>query len=277
MPDCHSFCADVEMAKQELVSRFELSREILSGIGFEIPDDLELALRVTKDFYQEHGDVVRELVRRWGKPALMEMWDERFFYFVFKYEWNFVDALDKASALNTDQIDVENAERYGITYTGEDGKEHYPLILHQSPSGAIERVLYALLEKQFMKSERGEKAEFPLWLSPTQVRFVPVSSQYVDDCVRIAKALGCRADVDDRDETVGKRIRDAEREWVNIIAVYGDKEKAGGKLNLRLRTGETLEMTPDELKKYIHERIAGYPYIGLTLPLLLSKRPIFRG
>jgi threonyl-tRNA synthetase len=99
----------------------------------------------------------------------------------------------------------------------------------------------------------------------------------VDDCVRIAKALGCRADVDDRDETVGKRIRDAEREWVNIIAVYGDKEKAGGKLNLRLRTGETLEMTPDELKKYIHERIAGYPYIGLTLPLLLSKRPIFRG
>jgi len=277
MPDCHSFCADVEMAKQELVSRFELSREILSGIGFEIPDDLELALRVTKDFYQEHGDVVRELVRRWGKPALMEMWDERFFYFVFKYEWNFVDALDKASALNTDQIDVENAERYGITYTGEDGKEHYPLILHQSPSGAIERVIYALLEKQFMKSERGEKAEFPLWLSPTQVRFVPVSSQYVDDCVRIAKALGCRADVDDRDETVGKRIRDAEREWVNIIAVYGDKEKAGGKLNLRLRTGETLEMTPDELKKYIHERIAGYPYIGLTLPLLLSKRPIFRG
>jgi threonyl-tRNA synthetase len=277
MPDCHSFCADVEMAKQELVSRFELSREILSGIGFEIPDDLELALRVTKDFYQEHGDVVRELVRRWGKPALMEMWDERFFYFVFKYEWNFVDALDKASALNTDQIDVENAERYGITYTGEDGKEHYPLILHQSPSGAIERVIYALLEKQFMKSERGEKAEFPLWLSPTQVRFVPVSSQYVDDCVRIAKALGCRADVDDRDETVGKRIRDAEREWVNIIAVYGDKEKASGKLNLRLRTGETLEMTPDELKKYIHERIAGYPYIGLTLPLLLSKRPIFRG
>ena len=277
MPDCHSFCADVEMAKQELVSRFELSREILSGIGFEIPDDLELALRVTKDFYQEHGDVVRELVRRWGKPALMEMWDERFFYFVFKYEWNFVDALDKASALNTDQIDVENAERYGITYTGEDGKEHYPLILHQSPSGAIERVIYALLEKQFMKSERGEKAEFPLWLSPTQVRFVPVSSQYVDDCVRIAKALGCRADVDDRDETVGKRIRDAEREWVNIIAVYGDKEKASGKLNLRLRTGETLEMTSDELKKYIHERIAGYPYIGLTLPLLLSKRPIFRG
>ncbi|MGC9060899.1 MAG: threonine--tRNA ligase [Thermoplasmata archaeon] len=276
MPDCHSFCADVEMAKKELIERFELSREILSGIGFEIPDDLELALRVTKDFYQEHGEVVRELVRRWGKPALLEMWDERFFYFVFKYEWNFVDALDKGSALNTDQIDVENAERYGITYTGEDGKEHYPLILHQSPSGAIERVIYALLEKEFMK--QGErKPGFPLWLSPTQVRLIPVSSQYVDDCLKIAKALDCRADVDDRDETVSKRIRDAEREWVSIIAVYGDKEKSSGMLNLRMRSGEVLTMSIEALHDYIKKHTAGYPYMGLPLPTLLSRRPVFRG
>ncbi|MCX8174338.1 MAG: threonine--tRNA ligase [Thermoplasmata archaeon] len=277
MPDCHSFCADIEMAKRELLDRFELSREILSGIGFSIPEDLELALRVTKDFYEEHGEVVRELVRRWGKPALLEMWDERFFYFVFKYEWNFVDALDKASALNTDQIDVENAERYGITFTGEDGKDHFPLILHQSPSGAIERVIYALLEKEFMKQEKGKKSEFPLWLAPTQVRFIPVSEQFVGECITIAKQLGCRADVDDRDESVSKRIRDAEREWVSIIAVYGEKEKASGKLNLRMRNGETTVMTPDELGKYVREKIAGYPFITLPLPLLLSKRPIFRG
>ncbi|MEM3395830.1 MAG: threonine--tRNA ligase [Thermoplasmata archaeon] len=277
MPDCHSFCADIEMAKRELLDRFNLSREILSGIGFSIPEDLELALRVTKDFYEQHGEVVRELVRRWGKPALLEMWDERFFYFVFKYEWNFVDALDKASALNTDQIDVENAERYGITFTGEDGKEHYPLILHQSPSGAIERVIYAMLEKEFMKQEKGKKPEFPLWLAPTQVRLIPVSDQFVEDCIKIARELGCRADVDDRDESVSKRIREAEREWVNIIAVYGEKEKAGGKLNLRMRSGESAEMTPEELKKYVREKTAGYPFIGLPLSLRLSRRPIFRG
>lgn len=277
MPDCHSFCADIEMAKKELLDRFELSREILSGIGFSIPEDLELALRVTKDFYEAHGEVVRELVRRWGKPALLEMWDERFFYFVFKYEWNFVDALDKASALNTDQIDVENAERYGITFTGEDGKEHYPLILHQSPSGAIERVIYAMLEKEFMKQEKGKKSEFPLWLSPTQVRLIPVSDQFVEDCIKIARQLGCRADVDDRDESVSKRIRDAEREWVNIIAVYGEKEKTSGKLNLRMRSGKNLEMRPEELRDYVREKIAGYPFITLPLPILLSKRPIFRG
>ncbi|MEM3512723.1 MAG: His/Gly/Thr/Pro-type tRNA ligase C-terminal domain-containing protein, partial [Thermoplasmata archaeon] len=78
-------------------------------------------------------------------------------------------------------------------------------------------------------------------------------------------------------ESVSKRIREAEREWVSIIAVYGEKEKASGKLNLRMRSGETVEMTPEELKKYVREKTAGYPFIGLPLPLRLSRRPIFRG
>ena len=126
MPDCHSFCADMGQAKAEIEDRFELSRSVLEGIGYDIPDDLEFAIRVTKDFYDENREFVMGLVRRWNRPALVEMWNDRFFYFVFKYEWNFVDSLDKASALNTDQIDVENAERYGITYVGSDGERHYP-------------------------------------------------------------------------------------------------------------------------------------------------------
>ena len=77
----------------------------------------------------------------WNKPIFIEMWNEKFFYFVFKWEFNFIDNLGKSSALSTDQIDVENAERYGITYVNETGTKSYPIILHNSPSGAIERCI----------------------------------------------------------------------------------------------------------------------------------------
>ncbi|MEW5937226.1 MAG: threonine--tRNA ligase, partial [Candidatus Thermoplasmatota archaeon] len=277
MPDCHSFCADMEGAVRELMDRFELSWEIMSGIGFDLPRDMEMAVRATEDFWKEHESAVVSLVRKWGKPVLVEMWSERFFYFTFKYEWNFIDALGKCSALNTDQIDVENAARYGIVYIGADGKEHHPLILHQSPSGAIERVLYALLERQQMRQERGEKPELPFWLSPTQVRLIPVSQEYVEDCVALASKLNARADVDDREETVGKRIRDAEREWISMILVYGEKERTSGKLAVRLRDGTQGSLTHDGLSRTIASMCEGYPKAPLPLPILLSRRIVFRG
>src|SRR3989475_2213704 len=90
-----------------------------------------------------------------------------------KYEWNFVDANDKAAALTTDQIDTENAERFGITFTDEAGKKRHPLILHLSPSGAVERVLYALLEKAAAAMKAGKTPILPLWLAPSHVPLLP--------------------------------------------------------------------------------------------------------
>jgi len=124
-----------------------------------------------------------------GKPALVEMWDERFFYFVLKWEFNFVDSLDKASALSTDQIDIENAERYGITYTDEAGEQRHRLILHCSPSGAIERDVYAMLEKAHMERDKGRAPRLPLWLSPTQVRVIPVSERFYEDVGKLAERI----------------------------------------------------------------------------------------
>jgi len=277
MPDCHAFCADLEMAKSELEKRFELSNRILKGIGFDIPGDIELAIRVTKEFYEQNKDFVNLLVVSWGRPILFEMWSERFFYFIFKYDGNFVDALGKASALSTDQIDVENGERYGIEYVSADGKKHYPLILHQSPSGAIERVIYALLERAYLKIQKGEKPALPFWLAPTQVRLIPVREEFIKDCEAIANALPGRIDIDDRDEKVGKKIRDAEREWINLIIVYGDKEQSSGKLSIRVRSGEIEEMGLKELKREIDAGMTGFPFLPLPMDKLLSKRIVFRG
>ena len=278
MPDCHAFVPDVEGAKDEMIRRFELARKIQEKAGLTIPDDLELAIRVTREFWEDNKDFVVSLVTRWGKPALVEMWEERIFYFVLKYEWNYVDALEKASALTTDQIDIENGERYDIRYTDKNGNEKHPIILHLSPSGAVERVMYALLENAHRDAQKGVKPSLPLWLSPTQVRFIPVSDNHLNSVQAMAEPIQqIRYDIDDRSETLGKKIRSAEKEWVPYIVVVGDKEVSSGTLSVRVRNGKTKEMTLEELLNEIKIKTADMPFKKLSLPVYLSRRPIFRG
>ncbi len=286
MPDCHALCKDFIQAKEEMLRRFELADEVIGGVGLE-KNDMEFAVRVVKDFFDEHKDFVLALVKKWGKPAMLEIWNKRFFYFVLKHEWNFIDALDKAATLTTDQIDVENAERYGIMYTDADNKKKYPLILHLSPSGAIERCIYALLEKQQMKKEEAEKKKqkynqlLPMWLSPTQVRLCPVNDSFTKYAEGIADKLekeDIRIDVDDRTESVQKKIRDAEMEWTPLIVVIGEKEKESKNYATRFReTGKVENMTLEEIIKYVKDKTKGYPCKPLPLPRLLTKRPVFIG
>lgn len=275
MPDCHAFTRDVNQARAEMLKRVELSKRVQEGVGLTLKDDFEFAIRVVKDFWEDNKEFVIDLVKKFGKPALIEMWDKRFFYFILKYEFNFIDALDKASTLTTDQIDVENGERYELEYVDEKGEKNYPIILHLSPSGAIERQIYALLEKAYMTQESGGVASLPLWLSPTQVRIVPVSEEHLEYAKTLAQKLGpkIRVDIDDRNETIGKRVRSAELEWVPYIVVVGNKEIQSGKLPVRMRTEqESPEMTTEELKSYIVEKTEGKPFRPLPVPPLLSER-----
>jgi threonyl-tRNA synthetase len=278
MPDCHAFCKDIAQAKQELVRRFELSLDVISGIGLSPREDLEMAIRFTEDFYQENKKLIGELVSRYNKPVLVEMWKEKFFYFVLKWEFNFVDNLGKASALSTDQIDVENASRYHIDFVDEDGTKKNPIILHNSPSGAIERVIYALLEKAARLSRTGGKPSLPLWLTHSQVRIIPVGKQHLEYCVKLAKELSTnniRADIDDRDESISKRIRESESEWIHYTLVVGDKETQTQKLVVRNRTkGIQVQMSLGELISEISSNTADKPHAPLNLPQKLSKRPL---
>ncbi len=280
MVDCHAICADLQQAFEEYKKRFAICRNVLKEIGFE-DSDYEMAIRFTKEFYEQNKEFLTSLIASLGKPVMVEMWDQRFFYFVVKYELNFIDALDKASALSTDQIDVENAERYGITYVDRDGKKKQPIILHFSPSGAIERDIFALLEREAMRQKQGKAPMLPMWLSPTQVRLVPVSDAFVDYCTELAGKFASesiRADVDDRSESVSKRVRDAETEWVPRVLVVGDREKSAGTFQVRIReSGEQKNMRMDELIAGISSSVKGKPYKPLPLPMLLSKRPIFVG
>ncbi len=279
MPDCHALCADLEQAKAQLTARFDLAWNLIKDIGFGMPDDFELGLRVTASFYKQHPDFVRGFARRWGKPLLMEEWSEQFFYYVLKYEFNFVDANAKAAALTTDQIDTENARRFGITFVDADGKERHPYILHLSPSGAIERVLYAFLEKAGFDIASGRTPMLPVWLAPTQVRLIPVSPDQLAACEKLLDAFpGVRVDLDDSGDTLAKKVRRAEKEWIPYIAVAGEQEVREGRINVRVRaTKEQRTMTPAQLREEIAQLTRGKPFRPLPLPSLVSRRPTFRG
>tara|TARA_B100001750_G_scaffold32767_1_gene22668 strand:- start:2070 stop:3164 length:1095 start_codon:yes stop_codon:yes gene_type:complete len=279
MPDCHAFCSDMPQAIEEFRTRFDLSREVLNGVGIT-QDDYEMAIRFTEDFYNENKDLVTEMVKKIGKPVLVEMWKERFFYFVLKWEFNYIDNSGKASALSTDQIDVENGSRYGIEFVDENNTPKNPIILHNSPSGAIERVIYTLLEKAATDSREGRKPQLPLWLAPTQVRIIPLKDEFLEFSKQLAEKLSSqkiRVDIDDRNDTIGKRIRDAEKEWIQYILVIGERETGSENLSIRERgTDDVKELSFEQFTEEIHVQTDDKPYSSLNVPLLLSKRPVIQ-
>jgi threonyl-tRNA synthetase len=263
----------VEQAKAEFAAQFDLARAWMDDLG--VP--YATAVRVVKGFYDENRDFVRSLAARVNAPILLEVWEERFFYFVMKFEFNFVDNHEKAAALSTVQIDVENCAQFEIKYTDEAGEKRYPLILHASIPGAIERNVYALLEHQAARMKKGSKGEFPFWLAPTQIRFLPVSDPYVDFCDALARDWPYRADVDDRDMSLGKRIKMAEQEWVPFIAVVGERERDGGPLSVRVRGAEEVHESRQELVARMDALQGDKPRRALNTPMRLSRRPVFVG
>jgi threonyl-tRNA synthetase len=277
MPDMHTLCRDMEQAKEEFIAQYELSMRWMRDIGVEY----DVAMRFVKDFYDENREFIKKLAELVDKPVLIELWDQRFFYFVMKFEFSVNDALNKAATLSTVQVDVENTERFDITYIDEKGEARHPLMLHASISGGIDRNLYALLETEWMKAQRGVKPMLPVWLSPTQVRIIPVAEEHLGFCEGLLEELeGCniRVDLDDESSTLQKKIRNAEKDWVPYVVVVGAREVESGTLTARVRAegGKQKKFTQQALIEMVHKEIAGKPFRRLSLPRRLSRRPKFR-
>ncbi len=275
MPDIHEFVADEEMAKQAVKNQLVFVQKLHK----ELEADYEVAFRIQRSFYEADKEFLHSVVDFVGKPVMVEIFEERYAYFIFKGEWNVVDDQKKAACLATIQIDVENAERFKITYVAEDGTEKYPLILHTSPSGSIERIVYGVLEQAYKDMKKGKTPHLPLWMTPVQVRLSPVDESFVDYCVELGKELdvaGVRYEIDDRSQTVGKKVRSAEKLWIPYICVIGEKEKSSGSLSVRRREyKDQVKMTVSELVAEISEKTAFAPKQRLMFPNLISRQPIF--
>jgi len=276
MPDVHCFCRDLKQGLEEYERLFLKYTELTDAMEVEYV----VAFRVVREFYEQNKQFITRLLKRIRKPALIELLPERKHYWIMKHEFQEVDSVGGNAQLATVQLDIEDSERYGIFYIDEKGGKRGCIILHSS-MGSIERWMYAMLEEAAKQLKSGATPSLPLWLSPTQVRLVPVGEQHLKYCLRLVDVLEkgqIRADVDDRSETVAKRVRDAEREWVPYVIVVGDKELKAKKLPARVRGLKKLKpLTAKGLTAEIKRKTNDMPFRPLALPKLLSMRPIFVG
>lgn len=158
-----------------------------------------------------------------------------------KIDLHMTDVLGRSWQMGTIQLDAQMPKQFGLTYMGADNAEHTPYVVHRALLGSLERFIGILIEHF--------AGDFPLWLAPVQVRLIPVGEDHRAACEELAATLrdaGARVEVDDRDETVGRRIRDAELEKIPRVVVYGDKESPES-LAVRERHGEQSTKSVDEL------------------------------
>ncbi|MEF8812532.1 MAG: threonine--tRNA ligase, partial [Halovenus sp.] len=273
MPDMHTATTDMDQAREELMKQAKLALQTSEDLDI----NYEPAIRMTEAFYEENEEWVEEVVAELGKPALLELIPERHHYWSAKIDFAAIDGLGRPIENPTVQIDVESAERFDIEYT--DGTDtHHPPILHYSPSGGIERVMAALLEQ----TASMDTPRLPTWLSPTQVRFIPVNPDehlfYCEDLADELEGADIRVDIDDRDESVGKRIATAETDWVPYYIVVGGDEIASDQLgvNVRAEDRET-DMTLAELRDLVLEDIDDLPQKARYLPRHVGDHPNFTG
>lgn len=273
MPDIHSFCLNLEEGFNEYEELYKKYADLAEAAKIEYA----VVFRIVEEYYHKYKDKIVELLKYSKKPALIETLSKMKHYWALKHEFQGVDSVNGSCQLSTVQLDVEDAGRYGINFVNEKGEKEGCIICHSSV-GAIERWMYLVLEEALKK----DIPVLPLWLSPTQVRIVPVSDKFSDFALELKEKLfgsAIRVDVDDRDFSLGKKIMFAEEDWIPYIVVVGRKEADGGALSVRNRYKErkNFSLSAEELIKEIKDETKNMPYRNLILPDMLSKRPVFVG
>lgn len=274
MPDLHILNKDLQEAIEVSKKVQEKILEEISKIGRRY-----IALyNITSDFLEKYRDVIFEFVKRERSPVLAAIIPSGIYYWVLNVEYHIIDNLKRPREIATFQIDVGNGKRFNITYTDEKGEKKHPVIIHTALIGGIERFIYTILDTAAQLEKEGKTPYIPTWLAPIHARIIPIKNEYLDYALHIARKLlgkGFRVDIDDRNESLGKKIRDAGREWIPYIVVIGEREIKSKTLNVRVRrTNDQKAMTLEEFIKLLEEETKGYPRVPQTLPLLLSQRPI---
>ncbi len=273
MPDLHVLVKDLD----EAMDVSERIQRVIHEEAAKLGRRYAAVYNVTEDFLEERFDDLVKLVSRDGRPALVTVYPRGVYYWVVNVEYHIVDVAGRPREIATYQFDVGNAKRFGIRYVDERNEERHPVIIHTALIGSVERYIYMVFDTAAHMEKEGKTPYLPTWMAPIQARIIPVRREHLDYALSVAELLdkrGIRVDVDDRDESLGRRIRDAGREWIPYIGVVGDREVQTGTVNVTIRRGnERRAMKPEELARMIEAELEGYPRVERATPLLLSKRP----
>ncbi|MDR2966613.1 MAG: threonine--tRNA ligase [Methanobacteriaceae archaeon] len=275
MPDQHTICTDLDQSLAE----FESQVEMCNQTGYDLEINYEIIFRATQEFYETYKDWMHKTALKLKKPIILELIPERKHYWISKMDFAAIDYLGRPIENPTVQIDVESGKRFNISYLTDEEKEANPIVLHCSPTGSIERVLCSLLEKTAI--EINEKPPIlPLWLSPTQIRIIPVGEKHLEFANQLVEEIATkniRVDLDDRDERVGKKIRNAATDWVAYTIVVGDREMETNIFSVTDRiANDKKDMDVEDLIFEVLSKTKNMPFRKLPLARELSKRINFQ-
>jgi threonyl-tRNA synthetase len=240
--DSHVICREDQLV-EEIRRIFDLTLEIYRTFGFENPV-IQLSTKPgaaigDETMWTHATGVLREALEESGLEYSMAEGEGAFYG--PKIDFHFRDAIGRLWQLTTIQCDFALPERFGMEYAGEDNERHRPVMIHRALLGSLERFSGVLIEHY--------GGAFPLWLSPEQVRFVPVADRHVGHARTMAdraRELGLRPHVDETSETVGKKIRAAQLMKAPYTLVVGDREAESGRVTVRDREGNETKGVPFE-------------------------------
>ena len=248
--DAHIFMTREQM-KDEIQNVVRLFEEVYSTFGLSY--DIELSTMPedhigTVEEWEINQNILKDAITAMGKTFVVNEGDGAFYG--PKLDFHIQDCLGRTWQCGTIQLDSQLPERFELEYTGADGEKHRPVMIHRVVFGSIERFIGVITEHF--------AGAFPLWLSPVQVKVLPITDRCGDRCRELVELLngqGFRAEADLRNEKIGYKIREAQMQKIPYMLVIGDKEVEDGSVAVRTRTGEQMNMSyADFLKKITEER-----------------------
>ena len=255
--DAHLFVRP-EQVRQEFENIIDIILKVFSVFGFNNyeaqislhdPKDTEKYIG-SEEIWAESENAIREACREKGLEVHEEVGEAAFYG--PKLDFMVKDAIGRRWQLGTIQVDYNLPQRFKLEYTAEDNTKQTPVMIHRAPFGSMERFTAVLIEHT--------AGHFPLWLTPDQVAVLPISEKYNEYAKEVQKFLdkqGVRAVVDDRNEKIGRKIRDNELKRVPYMVVVGEKEAAEGLVSMRKQGGgEQATMTKEEFAKRINDEVA---------------------
>lgn len=254
--DCHIFCRE-DQVDTEIDKALQMTKEVMATFGFTYRYRLSTRDPQNKEKYLGHPETW-DKVEAWA-VEIMKRNDIPYYdgpgeaaFYAPKMDLMATDALGREWQLSTVQIDYVQPERFGLTYTDSDGSEKTPVMIHRAVLGSAERAMMILIEHF--------AGNFPVWLSPVQVKVLPISDKAMDYAQSVATSLkeeGIRVEVDERSETLQAKIRDAQGEKVPFMLILGEKEKEAGVVSVRNREGtQTNGLALDGFIHALHANIA---------------------
>ncbi len=231
--DAHIFCTEDQL-KDEFLGVLDLTRFVLAKMGFDQftaqislrdPDNKQKYVG-TDENWRKAEQAIIDAAAEAGLQTVTELGEAAFYG--PKLDFMVKDALGRAWQLGTIQVDYNLPERFNLTYVGADNQEHRPVMIHRAPFGSMERFTAVLIEHCAGK--------FPLWLTPEQFVVLPVSDKFVEYALQVKQALEAedlRGTVDDRNETIGRKIRDNELKRIPFLLIVGEKEQEAGSVSVR--------------------------------------------